>query len=164
MPVKPAALLLAAASFLLAPGHPLSAAPAKPNIVFILCDDLGYGDVRCLNPQGKIATPNMDRIATGGMKFTDAHSSSAVCTPTRYSIQTGRMAFRTGNRSVFTGAGGPGMIEEGRLTLPEMLRGQGYSTALIGKWHVGLTFSDKEGKPIHNGSLESLQRILPDFG
>ena len=84
---------------------------------------------------------------------------STVCTPTRYSILTGRMAFRTGNRSVFTGAGGPGMIEEGRLTLPEMLRGKGYSTALTGKWHVGLTFLDSKGRPILKGGLDSVQRI-----
>ena len=134
-------------------------AAERPNILFILADDLGYGDLGCYNPEAKAPTPAIDKLAAQGMRFTDAHSPSTVCTPTRYSIQTGRMAFRTGNRSVFTGAGGPGMIEEGRLTLPEMLRGQGYSTALIGKWHVGLTFSDKEGKPINNGSLESLQRI-----
>lgn len=134
-------------------------AAEKPNILFILADDLGYGDLGCYNPQSKVATPAIDRLDKQGMRFTDAHSPSTVCTPTRYSIQTGRMAFRTGNRSVFTGAGGPDMIEEGRLTLPEMLRGQGYSTALIGKWHVGLSFPDADGKPINNGSLESIQRI-----
>src|SRR5882757_7428712 len=69
---------------------PLCTAANKPNIVFILCDDLGYGDVRCLNPEGKIATPNMDRLAAEGMAFTDAHTSSAVCSPTRYGAITGR--------------------------------------------------------------------------
>jgi hypothetical protein len=68
---------------------------AKPNILFILADDLGYGDVKCFNPEGKIPTPNMDRLASEGMKFTDAHSSSAVCTPTRYSILTGRYNWRS---------------------------------------------------------------------
>ena len=135
------------------------AATAAPNILFILADDLGYGDVACYNPESKVPTPHIDRLAAQGMLFTDAHSPSTVCTPTRYSILTGRMAFRTGNRTVFTGAGGPNMIEAGRLTLPEMLRQQGYSTALIGKWHVGLTFSDSQGKPIHPGTLEAIQRI-----
>ena len=65
----------------------------KPNIIFILCDDLGYGDVKCLNPEGKIATPNFDKLAAEGMKFTDAHSGSSVCTPTRYGVVTGRYAW-----------------------------------------------------------------------
>lgn len=131
----------------------------QPNILLILTDDLGYGDVGCYNSESKVATPNIDRLAAEGMRFTDAHSPSTVCTPTRYSIMTGRMAFRTGNPIIFTGAGGPNLIEEGRLTLPEMLRGKGYSTALVGKWHVGLTFQDSEGKPILKGGLDSVQRI-----
>ena len=81
--------------------------PGKPNIVLILADDLGYGDVHCYNSESKVATPNLDRLAADGMLFTDAHSPSTVCTPTRYSILTGRMAFRNGMRGVFTGAGGP---------------------------------------------------------
>jgi arylsulfatase A-like enzyme len=93
------------------------------------------------------------------MRFTDAHSPSTVCTPSRYSILTGRMAFRTGNRSVFDGAGGPNLIEAGRLTLPEMLRQQGYRTAMFGKWHVGLTFLDHDGKPICKGGPEGVARI-----
>src|SRR5947199_9552511 len=71
------------------------AGATRPNIVYILCDDLGYGDVRCLNPQGKIATPHMDRLGAAGMIFTDAHSSSAVCTPSRYTILTGRYNWRS---------------------------------------------------------------------
>jgi hypothetical protein len=140
MPVKPAALLLAATSFLLASGLPLSAAPAKPNIVFILCDDLGYGDVRCLNPQGKIATPNMDRIATGGMKFTDAHSSSAVCTPTRYSILTGRYNWRSRMKMGVLNGYSPRLIEPGRTTVAAFLKEQGYATGCIGKWHLGMNW------------------------
>jgi arylsulfatase A len=132
---------------------------AQPNILFILADDLGYGDLGCYNPESRIPTPNVDKLAADGMRFTDAHSPSTVCTPTRYSIMTGRMAFRTGNRTVFTGAGGPNMIEEGRLTLPEMLRQKGYSTAMFGKWHIGLTFSDAQGKPILNGGPEAVKRI-----
>ena len=120
----------------------------RPNILFILADDLGYGDLGCYNPEAKVPTPNIDRLAAEGIRLTDAHSPSTVCTPTRYSLLTGRMAFRTGMRGVFTGAGGPCLIEEGRLTLPQMLRDKGYVTACIGKWHVGMTFFDQEKKPI----------------
>ena len=108
-----------------------------PNILFILADDLGYGDVACYNPESKVPTPNIDRLANQGMLLTDAHSPSTVCTPSRYSILTGRMAFRTGFPGVFPGAGGPGLIEESRLTLPAMLQAKGYTTALFGKWHLG---------------------------
>jgi len=132
---------------------------SKPNIVFILADDLGYGDISCYNPESKVATPNLDKLAKQGISFTDAHSSSTVCTPTRYSFLTGRMAFRTGMRGVFTGVGGPCMIEEERLTLPQMLREKGYSTAMFGKWHVGMTFFDKDGKAINKSGLDAVKRI-----
>jgi arylsulfatase A len=131
----------------------------KPNIVFILADDLGYGDVGCYNPESKVPTPNLDQLAKEGMRFTDAHSPSTVCTPTRYSILTGRMAFRTGMRGVFTGAGGPCMIEGGRLSIGGLLQQQGYTTALFGKWHVGMTFHDKAGKPINQNGPAAVQRI-----
>lgn len=154
-------MLLAAASVSMGfPAGPARAAAQKPpNIVFILADDLGYGDVACYNPESKVPTPNLDQLAREGMRFTDAHSPSTVCTPTRYSVLTGRMAFRNGMRGVFTGAGGPCLIEEGRLTLPQMLRDKGYATACFGKWHVGLTFFDKAGKPIHKNGLEAVKRI-----
>lgn len=121
---------------------------AKPNILFILADDLGYGDVSCYNSESKVTTPNLDRLAQEGMKFTDAHSPSTVCTPTRYSIMTGRMAFRLNYPGVFTGVGGPCLITEDRLTLPGMLQEQGYETALFGKWHIGMSFLDKDGQVI----------------
>jgi arylsulfatase A len=130
-----------------------------PNIIFILADDLGYGDVGCYSPKSKVPSPNIDKLASEGMLFTDAHSPSTVCTPTRYSVLTGRMAFRNGMRGVFTGAGGPCLIEEDRLTLPGMLRNNGYTTACIGKWHVGLTFLDKNGKPINKNGLEPVKEI-----
>ena len=133
--------------------------PKMPNIVFILADDLGYGDVKCYNPESKVDTPNIDKLAAQGIRFTDAHSPSTVCTPTRYSVLTGRMAFRTGKGGVFTGAGGPCLIEEGRLTLPQMLKDKGYATACFGKWHVGLTFFDKEGNAINRGGLDAVKRI-----
>jgi len=132
---------------------------SKPNILLILADDLGYGDIACYNPQSKVATPNLDKLAREGIRFTDAHSSSTVCTPTRYSLLTGRMAFRTGMRGVFTGVGGPCMINKERLTLPQMLRENGYATAMFGKWHIGMTFFDKQGKPINQSGLEPVKRI-----
>lgn len=149
---------LAAASW----GAPGLAGPPKrdlPNIVFILADDLGYGDVSCYNSQAKVATANIDALARQGVRFTDAHSASTVCTPTRYSLLTGRMAFRTGMRGVFAGVGGPCMIEKSRLTLPQMLRDKGYATAMFGKWHVGMTFFDKQGQPINKSGLEPVKRI-----
>lgn len=136
------------------------AEPSKPNVLLILADDLGYGDVRCYNDASKVPTPNLDRLAGEGMRFTDAHSPATVCTPSRYSLMTGRMAFRAPNGgTVFTGVGGPSLIEPGRLTLPAMLKQQGYATAAIGKWHVGLTVRDTEGRPIHDGGLEAVKRI-----
>ena len=136
---------------------------SKPNILLILADDLGYGDVGCYNPDSRIRTPNLDRLASQGMRFTDAHSPCTVCTPTRYSLLTGQMAFRVPNGGrVFTGAGGPSLIAPDRITLPKLLRQHGYSTACVGKWHVGLTFYDKDGQPIHQGDSESVKLI--DFG
>jgi arylsulfatase A-like enzyme len=135
-------------------------AERQPNIVVILADDLGFGDVRCYNSESKVPTPNLDRLAHEGMRFTDAHSPSTVCTPTRYSLLTGQMAFRVPRGgTVFTGAGGPSLVAPGRLTLPAMLKKQGYATAAVGKWHVGWTFRDKEGTPIHDGGLDSIRRI-----
>ena len=112
-----------------------AAAQSHPNVVFILADDLGYGDVGCYNPESKIPTPNLDRLAKEGMLFTDAHSPSTVCTPTRYSVLTGRMAFRLNYKGVFTGVGGPCLITPNRLTLPGMLRNNGYETAMLGRDH-----------------------------
>lgn len=131
-----------------------------PNIVIILADDLGYGDVRCYNSASKVATPHLDRLAREGMRFTDAHSPATVCTPTRYSLMTGQMAFRVPRGgTVFTGAGGPSLITTGRLTLASMLKQHGYATAAVGKWHVGWTFRDKAGEPLHDGGLETIRRI-----
>jgi arylsulfatase A len=137
-----------------------SHATDRPNIVIILADDLGYGDLRCYNDQSKVSTPNIDRLAREGLRLTDAHSPATVCTPSRYSLMTGQMAFRVPNGgTVFQGVGGPSLIAPGRLTLPAMLQKQGYTTAIIGKWHVGLTFRDKSGEAIHSGKLEAVQRI-----
>lgn len=130
-------LLLVLCLFALSPL--LSASAAKPNILYILADDLGYGDVQCLNPQrGKIATPHLDRLAAQGMTFTDAHSGSSVCTPTRYGLLTGRYAWRTRLQSgVLDGGNDEPLIAADRLTVAGFLKQQGYSTACIGKWHLG---------------------------
>lgn len=134
-------------------------AESFPNILFILTDDLGYGDVACYNPESQIPTPNLDLLASEGMRFTDAHSPATVCTPTRYSLLTGRMCFRTGRSRVFSGVGGPCLIEDDRLTLPAMLKTKGYETALFGKWHVGMSFFDQEGKRIEKKGLEGVKMI-----
>ena len=137
-----------------------ASAGERPNVLLILADDLGYGDVGIYNPGSRVATPNLDRLAARGMRFTDAHSPCTVCTPTRYSLLTGQMAFRVPNGGrVFSGAGGPSLIRPGRLTLPEMLRRRGYRTACVGKWHVGLTFYDDSGAPIHDGGRDAVRRI-----
>lgn len=139
------------------------AAPAGeklPNVLIILADDLGYGDVGCYNDESNIPTPNIDRLASQGMLFRDAHSPATVCTPSRYSLLTGRMAFRTPTQGrVFTGVGGPNLIEEDRLTLPGMLQDKGYTTACFGKWHVGMTFHDQDGQPINKDGLAAVKRI-----
>ena len=120
--------------------HVMSAAEStRPNIVYILADDLGYGDVQALNPtRGKIKTPHLDRLAAQGMTFTDAHSGSSVCTPTRYGLLTGRYAWRSRlQKGVLDGTDDPPLIAEDRLTVPALLKKNGYTTAAIGKWHLG---------------------------
>lgn len=118
-------------------------ATERPNIVFILCDDLGYGDVQCLNPEnGKIRTPSVDKLAAEGMIFTDAHSGSAVCTPTRYGLMTGRYSWRTTlQRGVVQGFK-PNLIAEDRLTVAGFLKAQGYHTGMVGKWHLNFQYVD----------------------
>lgn len=114
-------------------------APARPpNIVLILSDDLGYGDLGSYNPDSKIPTPHMDQLAAEGLLATQAHAPAAVCTPTRYGLLTGRYAWRTAlKKSVLLGYS-PSLIDTSRLTLPALLREAGYATAGVGKWHLGL--------------------------
>lgn len=125
-------------------------AERSPNLVLILCDDLGYGDVHCLAPKTcQIETPGIDRLASEGMTFTDAHSGSSVCTPTRYGLLTGRYSWRTRlQRGVTTGFA-PCLIDEGRPTVASFLRQQGYHTGIVGKWHLDFQYLDpKTGKTL----------------
>ena len=118
---------------------------AKPNIVFILADDMGYGDVQALNSKSKIPTPHLNRLAKEGMTFTDAHSPSAVCTPTRYGTLTGRYCWRSRmKRGVLGGYSAP-LIEKNRSTVGTLLQGAGYHTAAIGKWHLGMNMTRRAG-------------------
>lgn len=128
---------IAALALLLGLCPVLLAEPPKPNIVYILADDLGYGDVSCYNATSKIPTPNFDRLAQEGVRFTDAHSPSAVCTPTRYALLTGRYAWRTRLQRNVIGPFAQPLIAEQQLTVAQLLREQGYATACIGKWHLG---------------------------
>ena len=136
-----------------------SAAP-KPNIVYILADDLGYGDVRLLNPQGKIPTPHMDRLGAGGMILTDAHSTSSVCTPSRYSILTGRYNWRSSQKWGVLNGYSPRLIENGRMTVADFLKENGYHTACIGKWHVGMNWPQNDGKA--PGASSNPEKVVYD--
>ena len=117
----------------------------KPNIVYIICDDLGYGDVHCLAPEtSKIPTPHADRLAREGMVFTDAHSGSSVCSPTRYGLMTGRYSWRTRLQSGVVQGFAPSLIAADRPTVASFLKEQGYHTAAIGKWHLDFEYLDPE--------------------
>jgi arylsulfatase A-like enzyme len=150
-PVLPLFGALLAVAF---PSPLWTAESRKPNFVYILADDMGYGDVRCLNPAGKIATPHMDRLAAEGMRFTDAHSSSSVCTPTRYGILTGRYNWRSRLKNGVQGGMSPDLIEPGRPTVASFLKEQGYRTACFGKWHLGFEWKRKPGTPPFSDGIE----------
>ncbi|MDA1276500.1 MAG: arylsulfatase [Verrucomicrobia bacterium] len=106
-----------------------------PNIVILYADDMGYGDLSAQNPESRIPTPHLDQLASEGTRFTDAHSSSGICSPSRYALLTGRYHWRKFHNIV--NAFGPSVFGKDELTLPEMLRRKGYDTACIGKWHLG---------------------------
>ena len=139
-------------------------AETKPNIVFILCDDLGYGEIQSLNSEGgKVLTPHVDELAAEGMIFTDAHSGSAVCTPTRYGLMTGRYSWRTKLQKGVVQGYRPNLIAEDRPTVASFLKAQGYHTGIVGKWHLNFLYLDpvsqkalekpKDKKPVPVGSL-----------
>jgi arylsulfatase A len=130
----PLCRLLAALTFTL-PAAFSAPATSRPNVLILYADDLGYGDLGCYSTASRIPTPNLDRLAAQGMRFTDAHTSSGVCTPSRYALLTGRHHWRDFH-SIVNAFGAP-VFKPGRLTLPEMLRHKGYATAAVGKWHLG---------------------------
>ena len=138
----------------------VASAADKPNIVYILCDDLGYGDVSSFNPQSKIKTPHIDRMAREGMRFTDAHSNSSVCTPTRYGVLTGRYAWRSKLKNGVLGGLSPRLIEEGRMTVADMLKAQGYHTAAIGKWHLGMDWAKQGEGTVNALTIESREQVF----
>ena len=126
-----------------------SSTASKPNIVIVLADDFGFGDAACYNPEfSKIPTPNIDRLAREGMSFTAAHSSSSVCTPTRYGLLTGRYNWRTRLQAGVLPPYAAPLIAPDRLTIAGMLKQQGYQTAAIGKWHLGWQWPKRDGKEV----------------
>ncbi len=118
---------------------------SRPNIVVIYTDDQGFGDASCLNSEAKFKTPNLDRLAAEGITFTNAHCADTVCTPSRYGLLTGRYCWRTQMKTGVLGAEAECLIKDGRVTLASMLRDNGYHTAMIGKWHLGMDFPGKPG-------------------
>jgi arylsulfatase A len=145
--------VLVAAAVLLSISAVSTAALAadRPNIVYILADDLGYGDLGCYNKDSKIPTPNLDRLASAGIRFTDAHAPSSVCTPTRYALLTGRYSWRSRLKSNVLPPWGETLIAADRLTVATLLKQQGYATTCIGKWHLGWKWPTKDGKPPASG-------------
>jgi arylsulfatase A-like enzyme len=163
------------AAFIFTIASAFAVAPAKegggqkqPNIIVLLCDDLGYGDVQCLNPErGKIPTPHLDALAKSGMIFTDAHSASAVCTPTRYGLMTGRYPWRTTLQKGVVQGFAPALIAADRPTVASFLKSQGYHTAILGKWHLNFLYTDPktgaklEGRKVPQG-LAPVGSKIPD--
>ena len=131
------------------------ASASRPNIVIILADDFGMGDIQAHFPENKIPTPYLDRFSAESMRFTNAHSGSAVCTPTRYGLLTGRYAWRTRLQEWVLACYEPPLIDENRLTLPGFLKNEGYNTACIGKWHLGWNWAGPQAS-----SMEEVSNIL----
>ena len=146
----------------------------RPNIIFILADDMGYGDPQCYNPESKIPTPNMNRLAGEGMLFTDAHAASSVCTPSRYSFITGKYAWRSRLKSevLWSGYDDP-LIDKNEVTVADALQSAGYATAVVGKWHLGINFQKPLGfgfvkpKDWHEKGLKGTREVSfmkPTYG
>ena len=150
-------LLMACLSGLaLSPFNALALNPrSRPNILFVLFDDMGYGEPTSYRTESQFKTPNIDRMAKEGMRFTDAHSSAANCTPTRYGFLTGRYPHRIGQFGVLN-TFSPPIIPTSRLTLASFLKQNGYTTACIGKWHLGLSWN----KPKTKGKAKSERKLV----
>ena len=133
----------------------------KPNIIFIYADDMGYGEIEALNPErSKVPTPALNRLSKEGMVFTDAHTSSSVCTPSRYALLTGRYNWRSRLQSGVVTGGNKPLIAKNRLTLPAILKSQGYSTSIVGKWHLEYEYEVPES--LKNVSLtKETKQLLP---
>jgi arylsulfatase A len=147
------------ASFALAIIAPANlAANDLPNIIIIYADDLGYGDLSCYNSEAAYNTPRLDQMAAEGIRFTDAHSPSTICSPSRYGLYSGQQIYRSTGRGggAFEGPGGPSYLKPGTLTLGDMLKEKGYHTGVFGKWHVGLTWLDEDGERLGGGFDNSL--------
>lgn len=153
--MKPLSLLLLICWF----GIHHTASSAQPNILYILADDLGYGDLGCYNKASKIPTPHLDRLASEGMRFTDAHAPTSVCTPTRYAILTGRYSWRTRLQRNVLGPWDKPLIASERLTVGKLLQQHGYATACIGKWHLGQNYATTDGKPVMGGVNDALSNV-----
>ncbi len=137
---------------------------ALPNILVLYADDLGFGDLGCYNPDSKIPTPNLDRLAAEGMRFTDGHSSSGICSPSRYALLTGRHHWRDFHGIV--GVFGNSVFKPERLTMPEMFQQQGYTTSAIGKWHLGWDWDaikEPGAKPIGSGNNAAWSHMAFDW-
>ncbi len=137
----------------------LASAAVRPNIIVIYTDDQGFGDASCLNPDAKFQTPHLDRLAAEGVSFTNAHCPDTVCTPSRYGLLTGRYCWRTEKKTGVLGAEAKCLIADNRMTLASFLRSQGYQTAMVGKWHLGMDFPGEEGnrdwtKPVQDMPLD----------
>ncbi len=158
-----AALICAVVCAMACEGRVFGQSSNLPNIVFILADDMGLGDVRGYTPNSAIDTPNIDRIASGGMMFTNAHTTDSVCTPSRYALLTGQYSWRAGYpQGALNPFSGP-ITDPNRLTVAEMLQSSGYSTAMFGKWHLGVTYSTTNGAaPAINGSNVDFSKPIMD--
>jgi arylsulfatase A len=138
--------ILLAALATVASAHAGQTSP-RPNIVIILTDDQGWGDLTCYNPESKVITPNMDRLASQGVRMLNAYAPASVCSPTRYNLMTGRYSWRTWFKEGVLYSFDPSLIRPGRMTLGTMLQAKGYVTAAVGKWHMGLDWQTQEGDP-----------------
>ena len=129
-----------------------------PNIIIIYADDLGYGDLSCYNEESAYKTPRLDKMAQEGVMFTDAHSPSTICSPSRYGLLSGQQIYRSTGRGgpAFEGPAGPSYLKPGTLTIAQMLQKKGYRTGVFGKWHVGLSWFDKNNKRLGGGYENSL--------